>query len=518
MWEASWEWWQALDLNRKLAVLAVLIPVLSGIVSVCVNVAGYLITRRIERASIRDALNEEILRADRLQKKAELIEKLKDYPPWAVEMLRKDILELYGQEIRYEWDSMICVVTAVERHVRAEGIAERINDISLQFSGGKAETEPGQFDIEVSFNVNVTNSIAPDDTLDAVLLERRDTVLEPLAARAVLEANNKIGFKGVTIRPPAEGKVRQLVLRSVRLNVSQTGAPGLGIKDPPFQGKPPYEILAFVAVRPSGQRGSPVLMTNELVLLARPLLGTLTDVRSRDDERLGAVFERDAYRNVALLLEPSSVRPELTLNLCFEEGFEYAFTTIAEERAGTGDGNAVPVTGMRFLARFFNVPEGVSVFVTAREVEAGTTGYSRAKPKALWVSGSNTLGEGGMIRQPNEAPGEVARLRDGVPIYPVSISGGFGLAVWEWVSDDPKSPKLLEQVSFGIVLAADPAQPPNVGSAQVSGSLAPASTVLTASRSAPVPRFIDTNPDPQTFLSVLGDEFADDSEELGSVM
>src|SRR5262249_23047112 len=69
-------------------------------------------------------------------------------------------------------ETMTCFATAQPLLVRAEGITERIGDITLTFSGGSlapAEAVP-KFDIEVVLNVNLTNHVSDRRVSDALLV------------------------------------------------------------------------------------------------------------------------------------------------------------------------------------------------------------------------------------------------------------------------------------------------------------------------------------------------------------
>jgi hypothetical protein len=80
---------------------------------------------------------------------------------------------------------------------------------------------------------------------------------------------------------------------------------------------------------------------------------------------------------------------------------------------------------------------------------------------------------------------------EGVPIVRVPIQNGYGVAVWEWVSDEPTSSTIDELILGGIV-AARPAEAA-LGTMTIEGSFAPTSTVTLASATHPIPRFADTS-------------------------
>jgi hypothetical protein len=73
----------------------------------------------------------------------------------------------------------------------------------------------------------------------------------------------------------------------------------------------------------------------------------------------------------------------------------------------------------------------------------------------------------------------------------VSVTGGAGVAVYEVVGANPQSTESID-VPIVIAYAANTtANSPGLGTATVTGSFAPLSTVITQSTSAPIPRFVD---------------------------
>jgi hypothetical protein len=73
----------------------------------------------------------------------------------------------------------------------------------------------------------------------------------------------------------------------------------------------------------------------------------------------------------------------------------------------------------------------------------------------------------------------------------VSLSGGAGSATWEIIASDPFA---TDSVYFAVDItftAGSGSGAPALGTASFNGSFAPISTVVTASSTAPVPRFFD---------------------------
>jgi hypothetical protein len=406
-----------------------------------------------------------------------------------------------------------CTATAVPPIVRAEGIAELVGDIQLQCSNTPGAVPSGVFtnylitNLSVSLNVNVTNNRVSGTVLDTILVinENNDTVpvsapTFPVAATAtldprfprpqygVLAANNRVEWNGVSFPVPgapndgtgvaAAGDcdsflnslagcfptITTLRFTSMRANASQLGVPNQATF-------PSTQVTAFVSV--TGPTLLPV--TNNVLNVAVPILGLLVNV---DDAVAGL----------------QCVDGEFVVDVELEEGFATAFKTLGQPSFQPGDtqtesgyfsdsnlgGGASQAT--RFIARFWNIPNGVVITVN----ETVTNGDDLV---LQLVESTDANGAGGT-------------LSGGGGSQDVSLSGGFGVVVYEVLHANPS---VIESVNFPITISweADTANDlPAIGSGQVSVSFAPVSTVTTSSATAPEPRFIDTNPDPQTIVTI----------------
>jgi hypothetical protein len=421
-----------------------------------------------------------------------------------------------------------CFATATPVTVRAEGIAELVGDIVLTCNN-LVPAAGGTFrnylttNISVSLaGVNVTNNInfgAGTNVLDTALIINGNNTIdlgegafvagtEPTAAPTfpagalglderfqrpqygTLAANNRVEWNGVQFPVPGAPNdgvsvaectdflntatgcfptTTNLRITSMRANASQLGVPGQATF-------PSTQVTAFVSI--TGETLPPI--SNNVLNVAIPLLGLLVDVD-------GAVAGLQCVDEDGV-----------TVNVELEEGFATAFKTLGVASSAPGDtqdesgyfapgsntgGGASQAT--RFIARFFNIPSGVVITVNER-VE------NLVAPNNLvlqLVEGTNANGAGGTVST-------------GSGTQDVSLSGGFGVAVYEVLHANPSA---LENVDFPVIVSweADTANDlPAIGSGQVSVSFAPVSTVLTASLGEPEPRFIDTNPDPQTIVEI----------------
>jgi hypothetical protein len=423
-----------------------------------------------------------------------------------------------------------CIATATPVTVRAEGIAELVGDIVLTCTN-LAPAAGGVYDNYLTTNisvslaaVNVTNNInfgAGSNVLDTSLIINGNNTIDlgggtfaantdptassqfPVPASGLderfqrpqyglLAANNRVEWNGVQFPvpgapnnialPPADCLgdftntdtgcfpfTTNVRITSMRANASMLGVPGQATF-------PSTQVTAFVSI--TGETLPPI--TNNVLNVAVPLLGLLVDVD-------GAVAGLQCVDEDGV-----------TVDVNLEEGFATAFKTLGVPTSAPGDtqdesgyfapgsnngGGASQAT--RFIARFFNIPQGV-VITVPEDVE------NLSAPNELvlrLVEGTDANGAGGS-------------LSGGGGSQEVSLSGGFGVAVYEVLHCNPSA---LENVDFGVTISweADTANDlPAIGSGQISVSFAPVSTVLTASSGAPEPRFIDTNPDPQTIVTI----------------
>lgn len=423
-----------------------------------------------------------------------------------------------------------CQATATPVTVRAEGIAELVGDIVLTCTN-LVPAAGGVFDNYLTTNisvslagVNVTNNInfgAGTNVLDTSLIINGNNTIdlgggafvagtEPTATPTfpavgsglderfqrpqygTLAANNRVEWNGVQfpvpgapnniVTPPADCAgdftntpagcfpfTTNIRITSMRANASQLGVPGQATF-------PSTQVTAFVSI--TGETLPPI--TNNVLNVAVPLLGLLVDV---DGAVAGLQCVDEDGVNVSVELE---------------EGFATAFKTLGVPTSAPGDtqdesgyfapgsnngGGASQAT--RFIARFFNIPQGV--VITVPETVTNLTAPNNLVLQL--VEGTDANGAGGTVSS-------------GGGSQEVSLSGGFGVAVYEVLHANPS---YLESVDFTVTVSweADTANDlPAIGSGQVSVSFAPVSTVLTASAGAPEPRFIDTNPDPQTIVTI----------------
>jgi len=178
--------------------------------------------------------------------------------------------------------------------------------------------------------------------------------------------------------------------------------------------------------------------------------------------------------------------------------------------------------GTRLKALFTNIPSGVSIFVSTRDIinTFGTTtgffptgivsgGTAGVNANAVLVVNENSPSNGAVpIVTQSGTSGPSSTLQ--APIAPVTISGGSGTAVWEVVQQNPSA---LDSFNFGVYVsytAAAATNSPTPGSMTVTMSFAPtptggqftASTGSAASATLTIPRFSDALDQTKTIASI----------------
>jgi hypothetical protein len=178
---------------------------------------------------------------------------------------------------------------------------------------------------------------------------------------------------------------------------------------------------------------------------------------------------------------------------------------------GTNDVTTTDVAtqGTRFLVTFSNVPAGVNIWVTDRELGTVSTGNGTlVAAQALFVSGADSKGAGGTYGAASSSAtqaicgetllwGNTTTEEPPPAVPPALLVGAYGqgnttqYAVWEVVNNNQYA---LDTFVFGVQVAYTAntgADLPGVTTTpgQVTGTLAPTSTDVSQSSSPPQPRF-----------------------------
>jgi uncharacterized protein (TIGR03437 family) len=367
-----------------------------------------------------------------------------------------------------------CAVTAVPPVVHAEGVTEQVGDIVLRCTGNPGVTVAAS--LTVFLPVSITNRIdANNFATDATLTV--NTGSGPVAAGVSgLVANQSISFNGFSFTLPASG-MATLTLDDLLANVNQLGLE----QQAPIQ----------------ASLSSTLALSNNPVVVAFAQPGLLASNSTSGVECAGSPV-------------PSSIN----LSNLFAEGTAEETTRVTEGFAQAFvPKNANTDTGTQILLSFSNFPAGATIYVpdavagssAAVPTVGGTLGgtatigqYAPGSGTLLLVRvlNSDANGAGGTLTTlpPPNASGVLVLSS----ANPVSLTNGAGYAVYEVVDANPSARESAQIPSFFGIL---PNTTPTI--ANLSVSLAPISTVGTASTTAPIPRFAAVQP--PSDCATLGD-------------
>jgi uncharacterized protein (TIGR03437 family) len=375
---------------------------------------------------------------------------------------------------------LTCATSAVPPTVRAEGIAERTGDILLSCSGGQPGAQVAG-NIIVSLNVNVTNHILADGTLDVLLRINDGSSTTTMNARQY--TNNAVAFNGVVFNISPQGTADFRIV-NLRGNASQV----VSVSN--------ASISATISFTGSG-----IAVPNSTFLVAVPQRALLASSTGR--LRCGP--------------QGSPLPGTLTLTNMVSAGTAFSSTRLTEGFASafapaTDPASFLANSGVRILARYSGFPSDARLFVPdaiagsnadipTSTGEFGTPAaggrYSAGRNQLLLVrvTGADATGAGGTVLFQPPASGTI----DLNSMGELAISSGSAYAVFEVVDADPF---VRETAQFPTFLGLPP-NPNRSVETNFSIHLAPVSTVITQSATAWIPRFIETTPPPDCTL--LGD-------------
>ena len=448
--------------------------------------------------------------------------------------------------------AFICNANAgVPPIVRAEGLAELVGDLVLNCTGGVPTVLGGivpQINVQIFLNTNVTSRLTNDPWSEALLMidepgPGQQTTCTPgpcsiagtgAAINYSAPGNpnvfqgrqsgaNQLVWLGVPIDAPGTTGTRIIRITNVRANANQLGVSSTLI---------PTQIVMFISA--TGTTSIPINQPQQTIAFIQPGM-TVSRVNIRDK-----VLLQCSSQNSGLSTDSSRALAQgATSVLRFREGFASAFKRRNANLGSSADVTPTPTNqngpgliyntetgfynnlftstnglnnagladhGTRLLARFSNVPAGVSVYVSAYSIVTNNDDNI-----ILFYNGNgNTLANGPVVRlvatDANGAgafsPATITSNQNAAgnnsgtglaPIAPVVLSNGTGTAVWEVMNSDPLAQETVKVAVFLAYTANTSANLPGLGTPSVNLNYAPISTVTTASASAPLPRFADTS-------------------------
>jgi len=450
--------------------------------------------------------------------------------------------------------------------VRAEGLTELVGDLVLNCTGG-TPTAAGnlvpQANVQIFLNTNVTSRLVSDPWSEALLMidepaadaqrycsvnggcaitgvgaaagsdgrvdgvdydETSLTGSVPNVYQGRQSGANSIVWLGVPIDPPGTNATRIIRVTNVRANANQLGVSSTLI---------PTQIVMFISV--TGTTSVPINNPQQTVAFIQPGLSfsvrqavssylqcvsfnsaASTDTSKALNNGMGTIvrfaegfassFKR---RNVAAYTDADNSPVPMNQNVPgaiynTETGFYNSTPAIITGSSANGLSNAgLADHGTRLMARFANVPAGVSLYASVYPVVSCSDCGPSSRPAITAVRNatSSTLTQARLVTTDANGGGSFSRATatnsssfdGGAATAPIALNNGAGTAVWEVMNADPLTSQTYE-FGIGVSYTANTSNNlPGLGSATVAGSFAPLSTVTTASSSAPIPRFADTS-------------------------
>ncbi len=426
--------------------------------------------------------------------------------------------------------------------VRAEGLAELVGDLVLNCNGGVSTVAGGtvpQVNVQIFLNTNVTSRLVSDPFSEALLMIDEPNAAQqnpctiavcPLVGTGTgvnyLNGPNQNVFQGrqsgpntlvwlgVPIEAPGTTGTRIIRITNVRANANQLGTSSTLI---------PTQIVMYVSA--TGTTSVPINNPQQTVAFIQPGM-----VVSRVNTS-GKVLLQCVNENRNLSTDSSrALQNSATSVLRFREGFASSFKRRNASLGTSADVSPTPSNqnspgsiyntetgfynsgfpstnglnaagladhGTRLMARFNNVPAGVSLYVS---VDSVVTTDSNDNVISFFNGNSISLANGPVVRLVStDANGAgsfsaatITSSSTGA-IAPVSLSNGSGVAVWEVMNADPLAQETVKVAVILAYAANTSASLPGLGTPTVNLNFAPISTVSTASSSAPLPRFADTS-------------------------
>jgi len=358
------------------------------------------------------------------------------------------------------------------------------------------------------------------------------TVGRPNIFQSQLSGNQSVLFLGVPIDPPGSTGARVIRITNIRANSSAVAPGGSGT---------PGQVLALISASP--QNVLPINNPQQIVgYVQRGLIFSVNSVGTPTNTQGNQTFAQCTSRNTTT----TGARPADFL-IRFTEGFATAFKTRTAVQDTTGATSPAPVSqavpgqiltviapatapaanavtaatesgfynpnlpagnstniagladfGTRLQATFNNVPNGVILWVSLREINTSTTGAH-----AVLVSSDSGAFAAVAAGSAGTASFNVGTptAQNNIAVAQLTVATNSASATWEVTSENALA---LEALDFAVFVQYSANAANNLPTAgqqtSVNGRFAPVSTITTASATAPVPRFVDTSSASNVFV------------------
>lgn len=333
-------------------------------------------------------------------------------------------------------------------------------------------------------------------------------------------SGNQVVFNGIPVLPPASGgDTRVYRITNIRSNANQITAGGAT----------PGAVTASLSINSS----TSLAITNSTLttgFVQQGLSATSTILRNTANTGTssGASLAQCSSASVTSTTSSSGALGVLQFAENFDTAFKIREAATVQNIPGniynSESGFVTPITstvtgttineeagladyGTRLKATFSNVPSGVSLYVTTRDVTndfnpSNATGYTSAQAVLVLSETAPDSFTSPTYTTPTASQTATYGLISSIPLSPVAINPATnsGLAVWEIINTNPNQ---IDTVDFGLYAsytANAAANSPAPGSFTVTLSFAPtpsggaftSTTGSAASSSLTIPRFSDS--------------------------
>jgi uncharacterized protein (TIGR03437 family) len=374
-------------------------------------------------------------------------------------------------------DSLICTTSATPLIMHAEEITDAVGSIEIVCTGGPPSASMVE-NVTILLNVPVTNRISAPNVTDAVFTADSGSGPVAVSSQGLLMFTYSVVWNDVHLTLSPTGSI---VLRLSNIRVDSTAA----------------------TPSPNGQITADVIVGGEIIEVNQPELAvgtTFTSLYSNNSTKLVCAQSGATVPSTLSFSQFIAAKAVFT-STRVTEGFASALLPKSDPEnydADTGDRILVTFTDLSPLATLY-VPVAVAgsdaIVPTAGGdlgvAEAGGTYAPNANGGSLLlslVSGADANGAGGKPLYTPAAPGSGPVTFDKLVAIPVSSAGSASI-VYE-VKD--ASDTTQETAQFPTFLAVPPTGNGITYTSNETVTLAPVSTVLTASITGPVPRFVQT--------------------------
>lgn len=364
-----------------------------------------------------------------------------------------------------------CTTTAQPPLVRAEGISERVGDIVFDCSG--APNTQQTLDFSLFLSVNITNRINAQNQTDVVLSIDTGSGPVPSGVPGVLTSPIALSFNGVTVPLSSSGAVI-VRISGIRANASQSA-----------------QLSPLIDVNLSVGGDGSLSLTQTTLTVAQSVTGLYTSsLGTTVCDQHGSAGPSKLSFAAFVAAGPEFGETRLT------EGFAYAFASKSDWQSLNAD------TGTRILVQYSGAPSTAALYVPQVIAGSDATQPTSAGLHGVAISGGKYTPGGNGSLLLSLVTGADSNGAGGTPVYtpgtsgsgtasfdqlsPVPLSNGAGYVVYEVMDSNDNAD---ETALFPTFLTFPPILTGQTYDIIQQVSLAPVSSVIVASQTAPIPRF-----------------------------